>query len=284
MYLSIIPLHHSLDVTPLIYSCPQELESSIIRWILVQVPLGKTQEIWIITGINLQISEISYEIKDIECIITSIPVLPSYILDCIPCISHYYIVPIHRILQLFLPKSIFSYLAKNNFTDIQNSSTHLEKPSEKYLYHYRSTWVSHQDIISHIHDSGTIIIFPDDFFLNHFIETCWISKESYNVFSTEMTPTKKRKLYIEMYHGKKKIILWTRRVLYYNLSNYRRIIYVEDAFQKEAYQIPMRYSYLHLLEHFALFWSFDIHILSSTPSIELFVKALQGNFQLKSIW
>jgi primosomal protein N' len=71
-----------------------------------------------------------------------------------------------------------------------------------------------------------------------------------------------------VYNGEKNIIIWTRRILYYNLSHYNNIVYIEDSLNKSAMRYGHRYKHLEILRNMSLNSHFNISILSTLPSIE----------------
>ncbi|OIP54114.1 hypothetical protein AUK10_01490 [Candidatus Gracilibacteria bacterium CG2_30_37_12] len=112
-----------------------------------------------------------------------------------------------------------------------------------------------------------IIIFPDDFAINAYIKSFPVD-ENILVIPDALTETKKHKAYFSVYNGEKNIIIGTRRILYYNLSHYENILYIEDALHKTAMRFNHIYKHLEILRKMSSFSDFNITILSTLPSIE----------------
>jgi hypothetical protein len=69
-----------------------------------------------------------------------------------------------------------------------------------------------------------------------------------------------------VYHGERTVVAGTRRLLFFHLSAYDQILYIEDAFSDMYFQFPERIRYLDFLDRFGSD-SPNVTILSSTPSI-----------------
>lgn len=89
---------------------------------------------------------------------------------------------------------------------------------------------------------------------------------------TESTSAKRVQAWIDIYEWKYEIIVWTRRLLYYNLTQYKNIIYIEDAFWSQQFQYPITLRSLDVLALQSAKMKQHITLVSSSPTLELFAK------------
>ncbi|EKD30243.1 MAG: hypothetical protein ACD_78C00113G0002, partial [uncultured bacterium (gcode 4)] len=135
------------------------------------------------------------------------------------------------------------------------------------FYHHTSDTPFFQAIRERIKE-GTVIVFPDDFSIEAYLRIHPLDSETTLVIPDKLTETKKYKAFCSVYNGEKNIIIWTRRILYYNLSRYDSILYIEDSLHKSAMRFGHTYKHLEILRRIAPESDFNITILSTLPSIE----------------
>ena len=207
MRITVIPFAHSLTLDPYTYSVPDMWHTSICLGGLVEIPFGNNIDTGIITGIDGEIPQgfDPENIKPIHQVIASIELISLSQISMILAIAHRYFIPLHRVLKMFLPTPLLSRLDKKNYLlDICAVSTKNEKNyREKSIIHYRDRAFSREDLDSLIHP-GSVIIFPDDFFL--YTMTDKLSSEI-AICPAEATSVRKSKFWIDAYEGRAKIIV-----------------------------------------------------------------------------
>lgn len=272
MYISIIPTSKSQGKLPYSYFVSPVWDNQIrIGWV-VEIPYGKD----IILGIISSIEEIPptnisiQDIRPIHSVVSITPILDADQISVIQKISQRYFLPIHKSLSLFLPTSLIRRIEKRNYVLSRNFKDDLGKLDSITIHHYIKYAFSPKDLKKYLQPQS-VIIFPDDMMLFSFLE--WQKKEDTILFiPTEATITKRTQAWIDIYEQKYEIIVWTRRLLYYNLSAYKNIIYIEDAFGGEQFQYPTSIRSLDVLCFISNTHSYNITVVSSSPSLELFAK------------
>ena len=268
MYIAVIPFSHSLSITPFTYSVPPLWEAGIVLWWLVEIPFGKTVDQGIIVEISRtdEHREGHDSIRPIERVIASVRLIAPYQIQVILLLAQRYLIPIHRVLKMMLPAPLMTRLEKRNYVLM---------PGEKYS----DSWAVYSIIHAKDHPfsgtylseytiPGSVILFPDDYFLYSFLE----KRDDIRSIAAESSPVQKAKSWIDAYEGNIPIFVWTRRLLYYNLSCYSHIYYIEDSFWDEDYQYPSRIRNLDILRCIANQKNINITILTSTATLELFAK------------
>ncbi len=270
MHITVIPFSHSLTLDPFSYSVPDIWRASIRLGWLVEIPFGKNIDLGIIAGMDEEIPlHVDPEsIKPILRVIASIEILSLAQISMILSIGHRYLMPLHTVLKMFLPAPLLSRLDKKNYilTPSEDTPKIDHKNRKKTIEHYRDRALCHEDLSQYLHP-GSVVIFPDDFFL------FTMTKNFTSILSqcpSEATVVRKSKFWIDAYEWREKIIAWTRRLLYYNLAQYDYLYYIEDAFWDEDYQYPTRLRNLDILRIFTDQTELDVTIVTSTPTLELF--------------
>jgi 3'DNA-binding domain (3'BD) len=239
----------------------------VLGWV-VHIPYGKNEDDGIIVGfISPDTLPSTVEIRDILSVVSSTPLLAPYQIDMIFALGQRYFIPLHKVLRMFLPSPLMSRLDKKNY--ILSSSEDGEKSEKKHeIIHYSTTPLMPLHFWEYEKD-GSLFLFPDDFFLltgtKNFSDTM-------TVLLSESTSTRKSRLWIDMYEWKARRIVWTRRLLYYNLRAFSHLYYIEDAFGDEDYQYPTRIRNLDILRMLADTSDISLSILTSSPTLELFAK------------
>lgn len=246
-----------------------ELVDTIQIGCLVEVPFHNAVDYAIV--MSLESTEIPENPKSIVRVVTWIPLISPYQIRTIFDCSSYYFVHAHKILSLFLSKTLVRYLEKKNFIALEKTNMRKniwgEEQNLIHFYHHKSDISFFEMIQKHI-KWKTIIIFPDDFSLDAFLQSHTINLETTLTIPDKLTETKKYKAFSSAYNGEKNIIIWTRHILYYNLSQYEYILYIEDALHKTAMRFNHAYKHLEILRKIASYSNFHITILSTLPSIE----------------
>lgn len=267
MYISVIPVSHTLDTEPLLYYITEDFSLQISTGSLVEVPIGKN----IIPAIVyekdiLPPSHIPIEnIRSILHILSSTPLLSGESLDIILALSRKMFVQIHKVLLLFLPKSVLTAIEKTSFIKIKANPWRAKRTGETTIELYHTSRVTPEVVEKYLRDN-TLIILPDDIILRTMQK--YFSEKWYTFYEGDATLSKRVKSWIEVKNGEKSICFWTRRLLYYNLEHYEQILYIEDSFAREHYQHPLSYKHIDTLYLLSENSDISIHILTSIPTIE----------------
>lgn len=271
-FASIIPTEHSIGTSPLLYSVWDDIDISLLSvWCMVEIPYGKDMENGIITSLyeNCPIDEMSEQylrIKSISRIITSHTLLASYQIQMIEHICRKYMIPIHRVLAIFLSRPILSRLERKNYKQILSRDTHDKKSSWKKSIHIVQDGIVTPNIVeSYTTDHPTIVILPDDFAMMPY-QIYHEDRSDILFVPSDMTDTRRAQAWIDIANGKYNIIYWTRRIIYYNLEAYAHIVYIEDALGPDYWHYPIRMRYIDILQIFATTnTSISLTILTSMP-------------------
>lgn len=263
MYLQIIPLSASLGNRPLIYSIGGDFHEDITIWMLVHIPYGKKSIEGIVAKIIWDTSPTNHAaIRPLESIESFRPILAPYQITLIERIAQKYLLPIHRVASFFLTTPTQKRLKKQQYPIATYTQSISGDKGGIFLV---------QDNIvrpSHIHTLATkksVIIVPDDIFLYQIQDTLKSSETL--ILTQEETETKKAQAWIDIANGKYQRIVWTRRLLYYNLWAYDTIVYIEDSFQHEYFHFPIRILYTDILAHIESSRYFSVKILTSIPRL-----------------
>ncbi len=281
MYISVIPFSRSQSRYASTYFVGPEWRESITVGGLVEVPLGSALVEWLITQRDIFIPHhMRHEdMKPIVRVISSLALISEEMISMIEGITMRYFFLIHKVIWLFLPTPLLTRLDKKNYV-LSSSPDSEDKvyPPVHEIHHFVDHIFSPKDVVSYL-DDGTVFIFPDDIFLSLF--SAAYGDADISILPNDATSTRRAQAWIDIYEKKHDIIFWTRRILYYNLARYRRIIYIEDAFALEQYSYPTTLKNLDILRAFSESHQHDIIIVSSTPTLNLL--SLFSDFSLISI-
>jgi primosomal protein N' len=269
VFIGVIPFGGSIDDEGLTYFVRDELAESVQVGCLVEVPFRNALDYAIVT--NMEWIDIPENPKSIVRIVTSTPLLSPYQIHSIFDSATYYFVHTHHILSLVLSKTLVKYLEKQDFKTLTQSPQEAKQGDSHnnpiQFYHHTKNTPFFESIQEKVTDD-TVLIFPDDFSIEAYLKACPGDPENTLIIYDRLTETKKHKAFISVYNGEKNIIIWTRRILYYNLSRYVNILYIEDALHKTAMRFNHTYNHLEILRRMATESHLKITILSSLPSIE----------------
>jgi primosomal protein N' len=249
------------------------------------VPIKSNISFWVVYGFEI---ESDFEnIKSIVWPVCSYPLLDSYEIELIFSLCRRYFLPVHKVLNLFLPKFVLNRFEKNSFQDV----IWIEKWEERIwieiknsFYHNASSmWIAELLTQQNISLESTVLIFWDDFWVDCFLkENKYLEKESL-IYKNSMTYTKKYRLFLDVLSKKKNILIWTRKILQYNLARYDNIIYFDDALVKYNYNQFEKFKNLDIIEAIIKTKKFNVSFISSVPSVELFFMTKKHSFDYKII-
>ncbi len=277
-----------MGTEPLLYAWGDIWEDAIQVGSLVEIPYGKNIENGIVAGIYQESpidihSEAFSRIKSIERVITHKILLAPYQIDMICALSTKYMIPIHRVLGIFLTRPILARLERKNYeqliVDIQENK--YDKKNAQGKIHIIQDGIVTPDIVENYIEWPTVMILPDDFALIPYRKHHTEDKNTL-FLTTDMTDTKRAQAWIDIANGVFSIIYWTRKILYYNLSKYRNIIYIEDALGTDYWHYPIRISYNDILRIFMeINPAACLTLLTSVPTLTTLVHF--KHFEIKNI-
>ncbi len=120
---------------------------------LVEIPYGNGIENGIITKMYLDSpidvqSEAYTRIKKIIRIITPKIILASYQIDLICTISKRYMIPIHRVLAIFLPRPILARLERKNYEQLEDNVVLIGDEQPEYKLHITQDTIIKPNLVS----------------------------------------------------------------------------------------------------------------------------------------
>ena len=205
------------------------------------------------------------EIRDIVRVVTLVPLLAAYQIALILEISSKYLIPIHRVLGFFVSKWVLKRLEKKNFEQLNTQDSNTPTLQDcNHLTILKDSIIT-GDILKWFLTPGTIVVCPDDFILYRLQRE--LTDMDIFFLPSESTDTKKAQSWIDIRNQKYDRIVWNRKILYYNLSQYTNIIYLEDAFGREYFHYPIRIEYIDIFDMIDRQSRFWLRILTSVPRL-----------------
>lgn len=287
MFATIIPFLHSIGTEPLLYSCWDTDIDQLFVGQIVEIPYGNNRENGIIVALYDTSpidtnSEAFNRIKAIIQIISSKVILDSNQLTMICEISSRYMIPIHRVLAIFLTRPILSRLEKKNYEQLEGGKNETQTGKKKWNIHIlQDDIVRPKYIEKYLNGEPTVVILPDDFSIIPYQEY-FSDTEGVLFVTNDMTDTRRAQAWIDITNGVFPIIYWTRKLLYYNLSKYKNIIYIEDALGPDYWHYPIRINYNDILRIFEKSQqNINLNIITSIPTLTLLTHF--RHFDIKNI-
>lgn len=308
MYAFVVPFSRSFDEIWLIYEIPEDLINSIKIWQIVNIPLQKKQDLWLVYKIEKDVKTDfnPKKIKQIISIQNENQLIKWYSIDLLLFISKHYLTPIHNSLSLFLPKNTREKIKKNKL-DFSKTSDYnyeinikysltkeqnrvyeeiLKKENNKILL-YGITWSWKTEIyiqlIKYYLDlwKQSLLLIPEIILWNQTLEK--IKKFFWKdviIINSTITETKKTKYFLDIYHNKAKIILWTRSALFYPYNNLWIIIIDEEHDNSYISDQPPRYNAIEIWEKINELSNIKLLLASWTPSINSMYKWIKGKYKV----
>lgn len=285
MYINVLPINISFSEEVLTYYIKNELSKYLNIGSIVTIPIRNNITYWIVVWFSKE-SKMEFEIKSVIDIVCSFPILSPYQINLIFSISNKYFYSINKIINLFLPNFIYNRLDKNAFQDILeiDIKNQINKSKNKPVFIHNIWNKKYEEIINkEFWDiSDIVFIFWDDFSIDSFLEKNLEYKDMAIIYKNSMTYSKKYKVFLEILSKKKNIIIWTRKILQYNLSAYKKIVYIEDSLVKYNYNQLEKYKNLDIINFLYLQNIFELYFISNIPSLELFYLSKKEKFEYKT--
>lgn len=287
MLIKVFPVDISFDSDWLTYFVKDKQKKYLKIGSLVSIPIKNRISFWVVSSVE---SQDNYNnIKAIVDLVCSFPILSEYQVKLILRISERYFLPIHKVLNLFLPKYILTRFDNNAFQDVINLEEKKPNLSHKLELIHNITGCNIYDyLISKINlNEKTAIIIWDDVWVDFFIDKLKLANlynpESLIIFKNSFTYARKYKIFLEIMQAQKNIIIWTRKIIQYNLAHFDNIYYLEDSICKYLYNQNEKYENLTILKFLIELNYFNINIISTVPSINLIQITKKYNFLYNTI-
>lgn len=311
MYALIIPFWKTFDEQGLTYKIPDNLLSGIVLWCLVYIPLKNNLEYGIVYKIidNIVDMDVKIEIKSILEIINNNPIINNYRLNLLEYISINYFTPIHNSLNLFLPKNLKEKLINNkldflktwdynyNF-DFDKSLTKaqesifqdiIDSRENKFLLFW-VTWSWKTEIyiklIQHYinQDKQVLLLIPEIILWNQiYKKICQVFWDDVLLLNSTVSEAKKTNYFLDVYHNKAKIILWTRSALFYPYNSLWLIIIDEEHDNSYVSDQSPRYNSVEIANKITEINNNKMLLASWTPSINSMYKAVKWEYKLLNL-
>jgi hypothetical protein len=210
------------------------------------------------------------------------PLLAPYQVTMIIELAKRYMLPIHRVLAIFVTRPILSRLEKKEYNQLGKTPT-LQQPNTLRLTNTLTLLqdgVVTPELVESTISDPTIVILPDGYAMMPY-RMRYTDRDDILFVHDDMTDVRRAQAWIDISNGLFPIIYWTRRLLLYNLKRYDNIIYVEDTLGPAYWYYPIHIEYIDILRMLAdTHPPFRISILTSTP--RLATLSLFRDFELKN--
>lgn len=282
----VLPFDASQDTEWYTYRVPEMLLNDIVVGQMVEIPLRDA----LVQGIVAHLTEISSqvdisEIKEIRAILIMTPLVHAHQIQAMLGYAEKHAIHIHKVVSLFLPAPIRNRVLKYGLemtdTDIPWASLWAHILPE--LVFFPNSEEALQETVKLLEQSGIAVITPSDIFTEKVLEMCAKNREELGIFDARMTETARSKFWIQVLLKKYTSVIWTRRLVTYNLQQFHTIVFLEDTLFRELLHSFHRYHTLEILLG-CLLPNQKLLIYSSTPSIETMSLALAKkiNFSTRS--
>jgi len=287
MLIKVIPINLSFWEDALTYYVKDNQKKYIDIWSVVSLPIKNSISYWIVSQI-IKNETYDMEIKSIIDILCSFPILSQYQIKSIISLSSKYFLPIHKVLNLFLPKFILNRLEKNAFQDIvwiDNPKNDIKKTKNAPQFIHS---IGKRNIIDILKENiweleDIVFVFPDDFSIDSFLKDNIEFQNNSSVYKNSLTYSQKYKIYLDILSKKNNILFWTRKILQYNLVAYKKLVYIEDSMVKYNFNQFEKYSNFDIIKSIIDANVFDVYFISSVPSVDFFYSSKLYKFDYKAI-
>ncbi len=320
MYVLVSPFSKTFDDIWLTYIVPNFLMKEIKVWQIIEIPIRKSIELWVVLNIFETIN-INYEESKIKSIIsiknTNI-FLSDYRVELVKWIANYYFTAIHNSLNLFFPKNLREKILKDKINIIfpqndyinekdktkniinysfnhniklsneQNEALNniLETKKQKILL-YWLTWSGKTEIYikliqKYLENNMQIL-----FLIPEIILTNQLSSKIKDVFGKDIliinstiSDSTKTKYWLDINNINAKIIVWTRSAIFYPFNKLWLIIIDEEHDNSYISDSSPRYNTIEVAEKITELNWNKLLLASGTPSIKSMYKAVKWEYKL----
>jgi primosomal protein N' len=274
MLIQIIPARRMpLFLTYLDYLAPKKLASDIKIGQLVKIPFRGKDHFGIVNAINL-INNLSKQektkLKEIKEIIFKKPTLSKEQINFLQSIADFYHVSLGFLIKTNLLPLQKRKLSKTILEQIK-FKIKIRKASKPVFYTYVSNLEKKEYFSNHLKPgSQSLILVPEQIAIKEIANLLEKEiKEKIAIITSELSNKEMFEKWLEIYSGKKNIVIGTRRALFLPWSNLTDIFLDDEANPnykswEMAPRIHTRDACLSLAKHH----SSQLHLLTHTPSVE----------------
>lgn len=311
LFTTIIPFSNSFDDIWIIYKIPDFLINNIKIWQIVSISIWNKKDLGLVLSINkdfLWNFPVS-KVKDIIDIKNENIFLSDYRIELLQFISKNYFSLIHSVLALFLPKNLrekvkkwkldfekissynyefhFSKDLTSNQTEVYNE---IKNSTNNKVLLFWVTWSWKTEIyiklIKNCLDEWkqSLFLIPEIILWNQVLER--IKKIFWNdiiILNSSISEAKKQQYFLDIYHNKAKIILWTRSAIFYPYNNLWLIIIDEEHDSSYISEQNPRYNTIEIAEKITELKNTKLLLASWTPSIKSMYKSLKWKYKLVNL-
>ncbi len=273
----ILPFEASQDAQGFTYIVPQDLRAIIQIGQLVQMPLRGDVAHGIVASLDSVAHEVvTDELKTITQIIENTPLFQPEQIHTMLSYAQKHAIHIHKVAAFFMPASIrnritkYGLKAQNPVASSWELRSQATTPELVFFPNSKNVLLEAWELLKH---PGVAIITPSDIFTQKALSYFWEIPPTLGVFDTSMTETARAKFWIDIFWDKYHSVIWTRRLVTYNLKRFHTVVFLEDTLFRELLHSFHRYHALEILSG-SLHAGQEFRIYSSTPSIESMSLAL----------
>ncbi len=318
MFLQISPFNKTFDEFGYTYFEPDFLKWQVKIWQVVEIPLWKNIENWIVLDIFEKLPEqLDIEkVKPIINIVISQEFLTIENILLAKFISSYYFTQIHNSINLFIPTWIRKKLEKldckfleklNSFSfgkrKLGSASTTLSQKQQEILekiqksknnkiLFYWITWSWKTEVYiklikEELEKQKQVLLLIPEIILNSQIaekitKVFW--EENVILLNSSVTEVKKTKAFLDIFSWIPKVVVWTRSSIFLPYKNLSLIIMDEEHDNSYNSDKSPRYRTKEILEKKSeLNPDLKIILASWTPSVISMYKALKWEYELISL-
>lgn len=294
LYLSVIPLTTIPRLHPQILSY-FAAEKNIEIGSLVSVPIRKRAVNAVVISARplkeakMEIKEAGFELKKINKVVSSTPLLTPKQIEFIYWASDYYFEPLTLMLKTFLPAVAAGQSAERHLKNIiQAADPSLEKPSALLLQGENREERYHRETIKALKNEKNILIITPTISRASFLWRRFKNNpagwENLEEITRNITPKKFFEIWKDFRRKKKQIVIGSRAAFFLPPDNLGLVILDEegDPSLKSWDQHP-RYHLRELTRKLNSFFNIPLVVGSSHPSPEIIKLAQMGRFQKEII-
>ncbi len=272
----VLPFDASQDAQGYTYLVPEKLVPDIHAGQLVQIPLRENMVQGLVAHLNpISGDSDTTELKEIDSILQLVPLLQPEQIDTLLRYAEKHAIHIHKVAAFFLPAPIRNRIIKYGLDPFETKileNVALDFPLPELIF-FPDFEIVLQEAGKLLETSGVVVISPSDIFTQRVLSNFSGNIETLGIFDAGMTETAKSKSWIDTLRKKYDSVIWTRRLVTYNLRKYQTIVFLEDTLFRELLHSFHRYHALEILSG-SLNPKQKLYIYSSTPSIESMSLAL----------
>ncbi len=297
-FMSYFDVLYPINLGPLTYKCPEELEAIAQPGMIVSAPLKNKLTKGVI--INRNISPPDEKIKEFSKIHGDSPVLSKSLLKLLQWISEYYITPEGLVLKQTVPKEVFIKTKTGKAKKTLPHDKHIEFPdiperefssikasisSGKYnafLLHAPSLLYEYSIALRLLDKTRNIIVLLPEIFQANMLYNAF--KESFDerlcLLHGEISKGR-RSEYIEgIISGKYDIVIGTRSALFAPLKNVSLIIVLNEHSSSYKLEEGIRYNIRDVAVMRGFIEKATVLLSSITPSIDSYYNSFSDKYKL----